>query len=196
MAAFANWETAVLNDLGFPTTTANVSFLDSWQAAEGGVYANNPLNTKQPAPNMPYTGAVQQYATPAQGAAATAATITNGYYPDIVAALKSGNPASMLSSLVPDLQKWGTGSAFLANVSGTPYVPPTSPAAITATVGSIVQSLNPIGAPLAALGAFFSTRPFVLVLSALAVLWIGVAMIASHDDEDGGSKPIVVPIPA
>ena len=49
-----SWAKELLHRLGFPETTANVSAIVSWEAAEGGHWNNtayfNPLNTTQDAP--------------------------------------------------------------------------------------------------------------------------------------------------
>lgn len=101
--------------IGAPATPANIRFLDAWQKGEGGTATNNPLNTTKRgyAGETDYNSVgVKNYPTPSIGAIATAQTLQNGYYPHIVAALRSGNPASVdsaqMQSLVKELKTWGT----------------------------------------------------------------------------------------
>lgn len=121
MATFTGWQAAILKAIKAPVTATNVKWLTAWQASEGGTAANNPLNTTQPAggaTNYNSIG-VKNYPTAASGAAATAATLLNGRYPSIVAALRSGNPVDYTFSnannqgetgnpLVKELQTWGS----------------------------------------------------------------------------------------
>jgi hypothetical protein len=112
MAAWPGWEAAVLALLGAPNTAANVKFLDGWQAYEGSTCRYNPLNT-----TLPYGGStqcnsvgVQSYPSTSAGAQATAKTLTNGYYGDVVAALRSGDPFrySDPQAVASQITKWGT----------------------------------------------------------------------------------------
>lgn len=91
---------AVESQLGLPHNQVTHDFLVSWSIAEGTSAKNNPLATTLRLPGS--TGlsgnpdGVQQYATPEQGAQATADTIKK--YPSIMAVLKGnaspfGNPA-------------------------------------------------------------------------------------------------------
>ena len=94
----AGFMRAVLADLGAPRTTANVSSLEAWRRHETPwppVAASNPMNTTLTAPGstafnfLPGGGSVQNYPAPAEGAQATAATLSGGY-PLITSALRSG----------------------------------------------------------------------------------------------------------
>jgi len=95
------WITSVLTAIGAPATQANINSMSSWIAHEstypgngsntGGLF--NPLNT-----TLGESGAteynsigVKNYTSEAQGIAATVATLLNGDYSDIVAALRTGN---------------------------------------------------------------------------------------------------------
>jgi hypothetical protein len=91
---------AVLEKLGAPVTDANIKSLSTWEKREGGNWNNsakyNPLNTtqkEQGASNMNKEG-VKAYTSWEQGVDATVATLQNGKYSDVVAALKNGNGLS------------------------------------------------------------------------------------------------------
>jgi|HubBroStandDraft_4_1064222.scaffolds.fasta_scaffold00006_160 hypothetical protein len=112
MAAWNGWETSVLGQLGYPETTANIEFLDAWQKYEGGTAAYNPLNTtwKMPGSTNYNSAGVQNYLSASQGTQATVRTLNDGYYPHVLAALKSGSPCEYAnrSGLVADISTWGT----------------------------------------------------------------------------------------
>ena len=129
MGTFANWETSVLTAISAPVTKENISFLDSWANAEGGSAAYNPLNTTQPEPGATnYNSVGVKIFTDAQsGVTATATTLENGLYPDLLAALRSGNPLAHITDAVKaQLNTWGTGSSFLAN-AGSASAPTSQP---------------------------------------------------------------------
>lgn len=88
----ASWARAELRTLGFPRTPANVTSLVAWQNREGGGGAFNPLNTTQPEPGATVFNSVgvRNYPDVAEGVAATAVTMRNGNYGDVLAALASG----------------------------------------------------------------------------------------------------------
>jgi hypothetical protein len=121
--AFSGWAVMVLHDLGAPTSSANIYFLEWWQTYEHSAAKNNPLNITGPAGTSTLSGnssGVQNYATPKQGAQYTANNIKA--YPTIYNMLKSNNVAGTLLSstdilhgklsphqhLITDLQKWGS----------------------------------------------------------------------------------------
>jgi hypothetical protein len=91
---------AALADLGAPDSTANQRSLASWFPHEYPSWppwaSNNPMSSTMPMTGstaynyLPGGGSVQNYPTAAEGAQATAATLNDGYYPAIVAALRSG----------------------------------------------------------------------------------------------------------
>ena len=90
---FAN---GLLKDMHDPDSKANVSSLVDWEHREGGNWNNtaryNPLNTTTSEPgatNMNSDG-VKAYTSWKQGVQATASTLENGYYGDLLGALKSG----------------------------------------------------------------------------------------------------------
>jgi len=99
---------AVLADLGAPDTQADVTSLASWFPHEGTAAAYNPMASTLPEPGSTvfnYDG-VQNYVSASQGAHATAATLANGDYPLIVAALRSGAGLCGNSSLAGEFLTW------------------------------------------------------------------------------------------
>lgn len=120
MATWPGWEGDVLRAIGAPTTAANVAFLDTWQRYEGGSAAFNPLNTTQNesgATDYNSVG-VKNYPSAKVGAKATASTLTNGFYPDVVAALRSGNPQPS-QAVEAQIRTWGTSGFADALAGGT-----------------------------------------------------------------------------
>lgn len=110
------WATAQLEYMGMPVTASNIQFLVSWAAMEGGNWENtayyNPLNTtlNMPGDSSMNSVGVKAYTSWQQGVQATADTIQGGY-PEIVAALQSGNAwqADQSGALAGDLSKWSGG---------------------------------------------------------------------------------------
>ncbi len=111
----ADWRTAVLRRLGAPPTKQNLRFLSTWQRWEGGHTNNdarfNWLNTTRDAPGAIGTinsVGVQKFKSFDFGVQATAATLMNGRYDDIVAGLASGNPYKVKP--IAGLSTWVSGS--------------------------------------------------------------------------------------
>ena len=102
----------ILAKLGAPITDGNMIFMKAWRQAEGGKAIYNPWNTIQGG----YPGAtkyndkpgVKNYTRLEDGIDATYKTITNGIYPNIVAALKKGiKDKTEAYNLAVSLQKQG-----------------------------------------------------------------------------------------
>lgn len=120
-----NWAYQVLHSIGAPTTPTNIATLWNWSIKESGrsplvngSIHNNPLNTTQPAPGSTSANSVgvQSYPDISTGATATAQTLLNGYYPDIVSALRNSVPSSQwgtIPGINAELDKWGSGSNWL-----------------------------------------------------------------------------------
>jgi hypothetical protein len=119
-----NWQQAILNRLGAPTTPQNLSFLNAWTRAEGGAATNNPFNTTQPAPGASSYNSVgvRNFVSPQQGVSATVQTLQNGRYGQILDALKAGNDAKAAARALAD-SPWGTGNLVLKILGADP--PPT-----------------------------------------------------------------------
>lgn len=107
---------ALLRRLGLPVTDNNVAALVAFQAQEGGHMHNaaafNPMNTTWKMPGSS-TGSglaknigVQAYASWDQGIEATAKTLSNGLYNDILNSLRrSASPDETLRAV--GASKWG-----------------------------------------------------------------------------------------
>lgn len=117
-----NWQGTLLSMLGYQNTPQNQLFLTDWQKAEGGNAANNPFNTTEPGFNA--TGnynsvGVKSYGDPTSGLKATAATLRNGRYGNILSALQQGNNARAAATALAN-SPWGTGSLVLKMLGGAP----------------------------------------------------------------------------
>jgi len=100
---------ALLDKLHLPVTDANLAFLDAWQKAEGGS-ADNPFNTTQSAPGAHVfnSAGVKRYPSMEVGIDATAKTLSNGYYGEILKAMQEGQNAHKAAVAVSHTP-WGTG---------------------------------------------------------------------------------------
>jgi hypothetical protein len=123
----SSFATAVLNGLGAPVTQSNLDFIERWITREGGGGDNNPLNTTQQMSGSTLlsgnTAGVQNYSNLDVGVQATVKTLTNDFYPNIVAALRSGNAeqADAAGQLSHDLSTWsGGGYTTLTGVAARP----------------------------------------------------------------------------
>ena len=113
---------AILAGIGAPVTPGGVAILVAWQACEGGpATRHNPLNTTLPMPGSFAINSqgVQAYPTEAEGITATVQTLQNGLYPQIVSALRSGQPAAFLDAQ-GEIQTWGTDPQCIAQRLGMP----------------------------------------------------------------------------
>ena len=108
------WAVALLTATHLPLTACNVAAVTGWENAEGGNWGNsaaaNPLNTTLPEPGSHAINAagVQAYPSWPVGFTATVATLNNGDYPGILAALRAGDNAGAVSGAV-GASPWGTG---------------------------------------------------------------------------------------
>ena len=144
-----DWAAAVVGGIQAPNSPTNQASLQGWTAQEKlgqhpappiGPWAiqwNNPLNTTQPWPGAIDVNpvGVKQYRSLTDGAGATVATLTNGRYPAIVAALQQSLPAQWWeSSARSQLDVWGTGSIWVD------YVPLTGD--VMATLDEVYNMLR------------------------------------------------------
>lgn len=122
------WAADFLRVAGFPLTPANVLVVVSWEYAEsaGGGGMFNPLNTTQGG----YVGetdfnsvGVKNYASYADGVAANARVIHNGYYRDAVTLFERGDDAPATAAAIT-ASPWGTGPITLRGTSSTPAPKP------------------------------------------------------------------------
>ena len=116
------WSMSILNKLHDPYTPENIAFLNRWQAQENTNARHNPLATTQPARGASAFNSVgvRNYLNAQQGYDATIKTLENGYYPNIVAGLRSGKPYGNKNSAA-ELNKWGTGSKWYNDESSHWY---------------------------------------------------------------------------
>lgn len=112
------WAGQLLSRLGYPLTPANIEAIVAWEAAEGGHWNNsadfNPLNTteNEPGAHAMNSVGVKAYTSWQEGLDATVATLRNGRYAPILAALKSGdNPGAVTTAVTSS--PWGTHSISL-----------------------------------------------------------------------------------
>ena len=138
---------ALLQKLGAPVTKSNLQFIIAWSNVEGGHWHNNahfnPLNTTQPEPGYTMTGSqgnIGSYVDWTQGITATAATLNNGRYNDIVAALQGGNAAETGVNAA-SLKTWSGGG--YGNILKT--LPQAAPAADQALAKAGIAGTNPSG---------------------------------------------------
>jgi len=110
----SSWAQALLGYLGMPRTSQNLTAITAWELAEGGNWFNsaryNPLDTSMSEPgaaDMNSVG-VKAYTSWAQGFTATVATLRNGLYGPILAALRKGDSALAVAEAVA-ASPWGTG---------------------------------------------------------------------------------------
>jgi hypothetical protein len=108
------WAVALLTTTRLPLTACNVAAVTDWESAEGGNWQNsataNPLNTTMPEPGSHAinSAGVQAYPSWPVGFTATVATLSNGDYPGILAALRAGDSAQAVAAAV-GASPWGTG---------------------------------------------------------------------------------------
>lgn len=122
------WALDFLAAAHFPATPANVQVVVSWEYAEsgGGGGMFNPLNTTQGG----YAGetdfnsvGVKNYATYADGIAANARVIHNGYYAWVVNCFMQGNNAIVTAAAITS-SPWGTHVIVLRGApTSTPALP-------------------------------------------------------------------------
>lgn len=109
------WAPAFLHKAGLPGTACDRAAVVAWIGAEGSNPAwFNLLDSTLPEPgSRPINSVgVQAYISWRQGLRANAATIRNGYYPGVLAALEAGGDAQAVADAVSQ-SPWGT-QAFTA----------------------------------------------------------------------------------
>lgn len=108
------WAAALVTMLGVAPTKQAIANIVSWERQEGGHWNNsatyNPLNTTEIPASGGYSntgtqGNIKAYTSWAQGLAATVATIKNGSYGGVIAAL--GAPSATFEAAV-NASPWGT----------------------------------------------------------------------------------------
>jgi hypothetical protein len=110
-----NFAVRLLERLQYPVTVANVRAIVAWAEGEGmRPQNNNPLATTLGLPGAADVNSVgvKAFLTEEDGLTATARTLTNGLYENILVALREGASAQAVARAVAD-SPWGTGALVL-----------------------------------------------------------------------------------
>ena len=201
----AGWQNQLLNYLNAPATPSNINFLNAWAQQEGGAgYANtayyNPFNTTLQAPGSTAiagnSAGVQAYTSQQQGLVATASTLLESSYSNIVNLLRSGNASTSQLQAAVNASSWGTKFNSGSAPSGSsPSSPP--PSAAGANVNLIKTPIGTISS-----NSNYLVRGGLILLGGL-LIYAGITKLFSSDAsviEVAGSvpKPVTqfVPSPA
>ena len=192
-ASFWEAAAAVADGLHAPRNASVLRALAAWEWCEkihGGTGAwqwDNPLNTTEPgfgATGSANSAGVKIYPTQAEGVAAVVATMTNGFYPDIVAALRAGNGAGAVAQS-GEIATWGTNPTCVRQDYAAMASPPAQYLAVTG--GSAGPGPNtPALAVSTASPA--SAGPWWLAAGGLAVLGVGGVLAAPWIREQVGRR--------
>lgn len=109
-----SWAVAFLSSASLPGTRCDGIAVVAWIGAEGSKPRwHNPLDSTMPESGSSPVNSVgvQSYVSWRQGLRASAATIRNGLYPGILAALRAGNDAQAVANAVAS-SPWGTQAFF------------------------------------------------------------------------------------
>jgi murein DD-endopeptidase MepM/ murein hydrolase activator NlpD len=99
---------SILKCIGAPVSAENMLFMYAWRQSEGGVYRNNPFNTKRKYPGAEGDG-VKNYQTAQDGINATCETLKLNHYTCIVDGLRNDIGALNISQKCDSaLYTWGT----------------------------------------------------------------------------------------
>lgn len=110
VAVAGSWPRAFLATAGLPVTACDLAAIRAWRRAEGSNPGwLNPLDTTMPEPGSRPVNSVgvQAYTSRRQGLAATSATLHNGLYGPVLAALRAGDDAQRVADAVA-ASPWGT----------------------------------------------------------------------------------------
>ena len=113
------WAKDFLTKLGMPVTGPNVQAVTAWEQAEGTKAAFNPLATTQSgfAGETQFNSVgVKNYTSYQDGIDANVKVITNGLYPNIIAALQQGTDAMAVAKAIEN-SPWGTGGGVVRVLS-------------------------------------------------------------------------------
>lgn len=175
---------ALMGALGIPRTTTNIKLLAAWSYCEkphqgGGAWQwNNPWNTTEPGYGSAQTvnsAGVRVYPSQSQGIAATVATLTNGYYPQLVAALRTSDALAFFAA-AGEMATWGTSMACIRQDYAALATPPARYLAAPSP-GSPPPPI--IGTPPATGGAFG------FALAGAGLLGIGAWVLLTHENPPG-----------
>lgn len=156
----SEFATALLSELGVPTTQQNLDFMQAWMAREGTKAAYNPLAT-----TLAYGGAsgfnsvgVKNYGDFETGVKATAQTLLHSGYDDILEGLRSGQGAWNASH---GLSRWSGGGYSSLKLSNNDGAAAVASGASLAAGGSVADTtkLDSLGARLASITDFLGGTP-------------------------------------
>lgn len=104
----------LLTRMGFPRSAENIRAISAWVRAEGTKAQFNPLATTRRAPDTTDFNSVgvKNYPSYEAGLDATVATLRNGRYANILAALAQGTDAMAVGRAV-EQSPWGTGHGVI-----------------------------------------------------------------------------------
>ena len=118
MATYIQWaEQIVATEHGNPAAVDGiVAWITAEHGAEGGGARNNPLDTTRQNPNgSPFNSAgVWNYNTPAIGLGMTSATLNNGLYGAVLAAISEGDNQALITAV--GASPWGTSGKLMQEV--------------------------------------------------------------------------------
>lgn len=143
-ASFWQAAVALADALHAPRTAPVLKLLAAWSYCEkphtgaGAWQWNNPLNTTEPgfgATRSVNGAGVKVYPTPADGVAATVATLTNGFYPNLVQALRRANPGMFLAQ-AGEMGTWGTSLSCIRQDYAALAAPPSQYLAAASTTAA------------------------------------------------------------
>jgi hypothetical protein len=111
----------LLRELACPRSRKNMIALVAWMEGEGSKARYNPLATTHTWPGATNfnSAGVKHYPTLAAGIQATIATLKNGHYQPILAALKRGDNIQHIAAAV-EASPWGTQLVPWQGVNTTP----------------------------------------------------------------------------
>lgn len=163
---------AVLQGIGAPSTSNNLTFLYSWRQAEGASATYNPFNTTWNATGSTVYNShgVRNYVSATTGIDATVKTLLMDRYSSIVSSLKA-SASPLVTAAALTTSKWGTGplatSVLLGYAAGASPKPPAIAVFVPSTP---VVTVVPTVAAAAAPTATFSTPTW---------LWVAEAALAA-----------------
>ena len=131
-ASFYQAAVALLGQLGIGLTATNINLLAAWSYCEKphtGAAAwqwNNPWNTTQPGfgeTGTANSAGVAVYPSRAFGIEASAATLSNGLYPQLLRALQTSNAGTFFAA-TSEMATWGTDMACIRQTYAALGTPP------------------------------------------------------------------------
>ena len=172
MAADDPFYKAVLQGIGAPVTSNNLTFLYAWRQAEGASATYNPFNTTWNATGSTVYNShgVRNYLSATSGIDATVKTMLLDRYSSIVSSLQKSRPPLETAAALT-LSKWGTGplatTVLIGYAAGASPKPPAIAVFVPSTpVVTVVPTVAATAAPTAA----FSTPTW---------LWVAEAALAA-----------------